>query len=267
MRAGLAMFSVPITLLVVAACSASTDQVMSPLPLDIHEPVYVAGQNTSLFFDDFESYTTGSSFQTNDWAPHDVTLLSAPAGTGYGGGKAAQISWLAGTTGSGMDRSVPTTGEGRVAILTFMYRTSSGFQVDNIGKKYAIMNLGDPDRVTTGLTGSGGQGAWDLLISGYFGGSQDIFASPDAQPITDISVGQYVTNGSWHRVTIRRTQSSSGHLPDGSIEIWIDGVKTHNLTGLMLGTQPIFNIEFSGTWNNGSPKAQTEWFDDVRVWY
>ena len=238
-----------------------------PPPPSGSEPIYVAGQNTSLLYEDFETYSDAASFQANGWAPHDVNLLSAPAGTGFGGGRAAQISWLAGTTGSGFDGGVPTNGEGRVAIFTFMYRTSAGFKVDNVGKKYVIMNLGDPDRVTTGLTGSGGAGAWDFLISGYFGGTQDVFAAPTNQAFTPQSVGEYLTNGSWHRVTIRRTQSSSGNSPDGSIEIWVDGVKTHNQTGLMLGTQPIFNVEFSGTWNLGSPQAQTEWFDNVRIWY
>jgi hypothetical protein len=167
----------------------------------------------------------------------------------------------------GMDRGVDRDGEGRVAILAFMYRTSAGFKVDQVGKKFAIMNLGDPDRVTTGLSGLGGDGAWDLNISGLFGGTQDIFEQPVVQPFQPQSVGEYVTNGNWHRITIRRIRSSSGHSADGSIEIWVDGIKTHNKTGLALGTQPIFNIEFSGTWNNGSPQSKSEFFDNVRIWY
>ena len=261
------MFGIRAILLIAAACSGSSDQLTQPLVPDPTEPVYVAGKDSSLFYDDFESYTDAASFSAGKWAPHNNSLLSAPAGSGYGGGKAAQVAWLAGTGDSGMDRGVSAGGEGRVAILTFMYRTSAGFKVDHTGKKFAIINLGDANRVTTGLSGLGGLGAWDLNISGYFGNTQDVFVQPDVEAFSPQSVGEYVCDGNWHRITIRRTQSSSGTLPDGSVEIWVDGVKTHTKTGLMLGTQPIFDIEFSGTWNNGSPQAQDEYFDNVRVWY
>jgi hypothetical protein len=241
------------------ACSGAADRIEGPPPPGASEPQYVAGQNTTLLYEDFE--TGGGS-----WTPANAATYSTPPGTGFGGGQAAQFDWPAGTHLSGIDHSIPQSGQGRVVVASWMYRTSAGFLVDETGKKYFEFNNGSSDRITLGLTQ--GPTNWDLLISGVFGGGAlELFAKPQDENWAPTNVGKYLTNGNWHRVTVRRTQSSSGSSPDGSIEIWVDGVQTHYQTKVPLGTQPVFNIVFSGTWNNNSPQNQTEWIDNVRIWY
>lgn len=74
-------------------------------------------------------------------------------------------------------------------------------------------------------------------------------------------------DGQWHRVTLQVRQSSSPKQADGAITGWIDGVRrweyrdlvTHNEGGYYLFKMP-------ATFNSGSPRAQTEWVDDLRIW-
>lgn len=74
-------------------------------------------------------------------------------------------------------------------------------------------------------------------------------------------------DGRWHRVTLQVRQASSPQHADGVILGWIDGVRrweyrnvvTHNAGGYHLFKMP-------ATFNSGSPRTQTEWVDELRIW-
>lgn len=76
-----------------------------------------------------------------------------------------------------------------------------------------------------------------------------------------------LADGRWHRITLHVRQGSSPAARDGFVRGWIDGVQrwehrgvvTHNAGGYHLFKLP-------ATFNQGSPVAQSEWVDGLRLW-
>jgi hypothetical protein len=76
-----------------------------------------------------------------------------------------------------------------------------------------------------------------------------------------------LADGKWHRITFHVRQGSRPDRADGFVRGWIDGVQrwehrgvvTHNGGGYVLFKLP-------ATFNQGSPVAQSEWVDALRLW-
>lgn len=76
-----------------------------------------------------------------------------------------------------------------------------------------------------------------------------------------------LADGKWHRITFHIRQGSRPGAADGFVRGWIDGIQrwehrnvvTHNSGGYGLFKLP-------ATFNQGSPVAQSEWVDALRLW-
>lgn len=151
----------------------------------------------------------------------------------------------------------------REIVVSYSVRYSPGFAFDWSGRP--------------GCTGN----AKKLFLLWARAGSRFVFVSENGalgvgsdydHPLFSQNLGTRVNprdlaDGAWHRVTLRVRQGSTTTSADGAIHGWIDGVQrwqydnivTHNAGGYYLFKMP-------ATFNAGSPVAQTEWMDDLRIW-
>lgn len=76
-----------------------------------------------------------------------------------------------------------------------------------------------------------------------------------------------LADGGWHRITFHLRQGSAPGRADGSIRGWIDGVERWRRDGIVThngGGYYLFKLP--ATFNAGSPRAQSEWVDELRIW-
>ena len=74
-------------------------------------------------------------------------------------------------------------------------------------------------------------------------------------------------DGRWHQITIHAKMSSSPNVTDGFLYGWIDGeMKWFNPAYATGATGGWYDFQTPTVFNNGSPIAQSEWLDDLKVW-
>ena len=168
----------------------------------------------------------------------------------------------------------------------------------NTSKELVIWRNGADDRgritVTAGYDGGkgspdiyGDQGgyAWEVTVQAEPGSAKP--ANPDLkgyyrQHLARGGAGQQdkrpaaVADGQWHRFTIRITKESSLDAGDGSIQFWIDGVLVMNYNGTSSASPAYHQVftrpdefalfQYPTVINRGAPRAQSRWYDDVKVW-
>ncbi len=245
------------------------------------EPVFDSRSHRELWADDFDhaerSIPQGPGGQDSRYGRY-VTLgaphLRFEAGAGIGGSGALRIDWLAlgsapvaGRAGGRCadDSRVleASFAPSREVIVQYAVRYTRGFVFDwgtrgrchGNAKKLLLLWARDGSRFVyiseNGSLGVGSDHDHPLLQQ-----NRAVAVTPSA-----------LADGRWHRLTFHLRQSSAPNRKDGAIHGWIDGVErwshegiaTHNSGGYVLFKLP-------ATFNEGSPVAQTEWMDDLRVW-
>jgi hypothetical protein len=237
-----------------------------PPPPPGSEPIYTPGSNGQSFFDDFERYSDAASLKGGGWA---ITTGADPyleftAGSGNGGGKALGFHWTAGNGWLGAEHAMSSQ-PGRVGYVSWDYRAPDfqyvGASPAQQGIKFFIVNNGTSNRITIGLNTAVDIGM--VQSNGVY-----LWVQPTLTPWgSQLATVQRLTDGGWHRLTLRRTKESSNGAMDGALELWIDGEKLFDLQRIGTGTMSIEEIMLAGTFNGGSPKDQREWYDNVRIWY
>jgi len=233
------------------------------------EPVYSPERHVLLWSDDFDAPPAAvRSGRYGRYLTLEARPLHFEPTGGVNGSGGMRIDWRAGDTTSGrcaddshvLEASFPAA---REVVITYAVRYSRGFVFDWIGRG--------------GCTGN----AKKLFLLWAREGSRFVFISENAtlgvgsdhdhplfQQNGDVVMRpQDLADTAWHRVTLRVRQGSSPTSADGAIHGWIDGVKrwhydnvvTHNAGGYYLFKMP-------ATFNTGSPVAQTEWLDELRIW-
>jgi hypothetical protein len=246
--------------------SLSVTTAPPPPPPATTEPVFVAGTNTQAFYDDFERYNDAAGLKSAGWALTTGAdpYLEFTAGSGNGGGKSLGVHWTTGNGWLGGEKAL--SGQpGRVQYVSWDYRAPDfayvGPDPDQQGIKFFLINNGTTNRITLGLNTAMDVGM--TQSNGVY-----LWVQPSRTPWgSQLATIQRLTDGGWHRVTVKRTQESSYGAMDGAIELWVDGEKLFDLQRIGTGTMSIEEFEIAGTFNGGSPKDQREYYDNVRVWY
>ena len=251
-----------------------------PPPGDVAEPRPGAG-STIVFQDDFERYdgTCQSLVTIGHWATSDEncnnpgsSVITTPDGTGSLGtptgigGRSARWNWPISTTEQFyiLDRSVSGFSGRQPEYFTYDYRAPNFVYVGaypRVGKKMFLLIVGDGSTGRVTINPS----AWGLQQS------NGVHLNPtfDQWPTgltSEAAFLAYLTNGQWHRYTIMRLPESSNGAMDGMIRIWVDGYLVVNWTQVGTYTGNTSGIDLAGTFNGGSSKAQTEYYDNVIVW-
>lgn len=198
-------------------------------------------------------------------APH----LQFADGDGLDGSGALRINWLESSSRPGMrcaDDSRLIEAEfpaARELFVQYSVRYSPGFvfdwgrggRCDGNAKKLFLLWAREGSRFVF------------ISENGWLGVGSDadhpLFRQNRAAALLPTSLA----DGAWHRITFHVRQSSSPRAADGAVNGWIDGeqrwayegVVTHNAGGYHLFKMP-------ATFNQGSPRAQTEWVDELKVW-
>lgn len=194
------------------------------------------------------------------------TLRFDPSG-GVNGSGAIQIPWTAAAPGAPcaddsriLEASFPPA---REVVIQYSVRYSPGFVFDwsqrgpcsGNAKKLFLLWAAEGSRFVfiaeNGTLGVGSDHDHPLFVQ-----NRGV-----AMRLADLADGQ------WHRITLQVRQASSPRHADGAIVGWIDGVRrwehrnivTHNAGGYYLFKMPT-------TFNSGSPRTQTEWVDELRIW-
>lgn len=90
-----------------------------------------------------------------------------------------------------------------------------------------------------------------------------LFAQNRGSAITSAELA----DGKWHRITFQVRQGSASDRADGSVRGWIDGVERWHHRGVVTHNAGGYHLfKFPATFNQGSPAAQSEWVDALRVW-
>ena len=235
------------------------------------EPTYSAGTDTSLLFEDFDSYANLAAVQAV-WSPSaETNATQSLQSPGRGGaGKAWRITYHE-TAGSDADTIIShgvnnAAAQPSFTVCEFWLKTIPGYAWQRTGgsgtgEKTIIFNQGDFDG-TSGprmVWGGGyvGEGSLaDLFWGGayanqYQAGGFDGFGivfSFDGNFVTGSSgtywyfqnmnhatrgIESYMNDGSYHQFKIKLTPGTfcTGNSGDGIIETWCDGVQIMKYDG------------------------------------
>lgn len=244
------------------------------------EPNYSPRSHHLLWADDFDRAERSAAPRDGDSRYGRYVTLGAPSlqfdpGSGVDGSGALRIAWPAalavpasGTTSGAhcedesrlIEASFPAA---RELYLQYWVRYDRGFVFDWTGRGRCSGNA----KKLLLLWAREGSRFVFISENGTLGVGSDhdhpLFGQNRAVAVTPASLA----DGRWHRITFHVRQSSAPSRADGAIHGWIDGVQrwsyegvaTHNAGGYHLFKMP-------ATFNQGSPVAQTEWLDRLRVW-
>lgn len=248
------------------------------------EPAFDARTHRELWADDFDAAERSSAAGPGQDSRYGrYVTLGAPhlrfeAGAGIGGSGALRIDWQAagdarggGNAGSASRGRCPDDARlleasfapSREIFVQYAVRYSPGFVFDwgsharchGNAKKLLLLWPREGARFVF-ISENGALGV---------GSDHDHPLRPQnrAVAVTPSSLG----DGRWHRVTFQLRQSSAPGRTDGAIHGWIDGVERWSYDGIAShnsGGYVLFKLP--ATFNEGSPVAQSEWLDDLRVW-
>lgn len=237
------------------------------------EPRLPAREDDILWTDDFDRHPQRQMVDAGvrperfgRYVTRDARTLHYDPRGGVNGSGAIRMPWNAATnTGCADDSQIlegsfPAT---RELVVQFSVRYSPGFAFDWSGrgpcggnaKKLFLLWAAEGSRFVF-IAENGALGVGSDHDHPLFPQNRNVAMSLAA-----------LGDGQWHRVTLQIRQASSPLHADGAISGWIDGVQrweyrdlvTHNGGGYQLFKMP-------ATFNSGSPRAQTEWVDELRIW-
>ena len=280
------------------------------------EPVFEPSDRV-LYSEAFEGFTTVSQVLTWNSAklcynynnPSNWQFPSpSPA---HGGSKAVRLNIAASSTyndqGAVLECGMPSAPAGKFTVVEFWMRTKPGYPCrranapdrEGAGEKTIIWNQGESSvpRFVLGC-GLAPAGTWwgDKYDAAYppseiglvlsldgptVGGTGTFWYFQNMNGAARDPIG-YMNDGNYHLWKIKMTpgtfQNSTGG--DGSIEIWIDGLKVVEYIGsdpsrpeyrqvLVPTTQAVRLLDLGGPFNGApSPAQGDQWkdYDDLRIW-
>lgn len=240
------------------------------------EPMYGAGAHQLLWSDDFDTPPPPAA-RTDDGgdgrygryvtlgAPH----LQFADGDGLEGSGALRIVWRESSSRPGrrcaddarlIEASFAPT---REVFVQYSVRYSPGFvfdwrrggRCDGNAKKLLLLWAQSGSRFVF------------ISENGWLGVGSDedhpLLRQNGAPAVTPAALA----DGRWHRLTFHVRQSSAPTRADGFIYGWIDGVAQWSYAGIVTHNAGGYHLfKLPATFNQGSPVAQTEWMDGLRVW-
>jgi hypothetical protein len=234
------------------------------------EPSYASGGGTLLWQDNFDGRGTDAAMLSQYSLMAGESGIHFDATAGLNGSGAARIDWPAQTAAGGclddahlIEHSFTASQE---VYVQYSVRYNAGFVFDWIGRTGGPGCVGNAKKLFFLWAGSGQR--FDFISENHALG----MGSDNDHPLFNQNVGSVVSDeilgdGNWHRITMHVRQSSTPTATDGLIEGWIDGVQRWswpNIASNASGGWVLFKMPT--TFNQGSPVAQSEWFDGLTVW-
>jgi hypothetical protein len=234
---------------------------VGPLKLLIPEPHFDAAENTLLWFDDFSNDSTPlAAYVTlsDQFIHHETTA-------GIDGSGALRMDWVPRDGCADDSRLIEAAFPASVEVYAqFSVRYSPGFVFDWIGRGGPC--TGNAKKLFFLWSHEGSR--FDLISENHVlgvGSDNDhpLFAQNTGSPRTV----EAITDGKWHRFTVHVRQSSTPTAPDGFIYGWIDGIQVWSVEHVATNNSGgYYDFKIPTTFNSGSPVAQSEWLDNLRVW-
>jgi hypothetical protein len=273
----LAQSALPIALSLGIACGSA--KTPTDILVDEGEPQLEAS-STIVFQDDFESYdgTCLSMDMQGPWNTSSGTcdsnpngVISSPNGTGYAGdvngvgGRSARWIWPISTTEQFYPIEAVIGGQtGATEYYTYWYKAPNFIYraaYPRVGKKMFILFVGDGSvgRVTINPSAFSIQPSNAAKVDSEF----------DHWPAgitTEDAFLTWLTDGQWHRYTILRKPESRDGAGDGALLMWVDGYLVIDRQNFGTYSARTSSILLAGTFNGGSSKVQTEYYDHIVVW-
>jgi hypothetical protein len=295
--------------------------VTSPPPPGAGEPM-LQSTDFVLYSEDFEKYANLTALLTYDWNLQEYSYsgqenmtFPSPLG-GHASAKSFRITYPVSPTYQDQDAIIvangfpmPSSNTAQFSVIEAWIRTNAGYPCrrqnasdqNGAGEKTLIWNqsasstprfvLGCGDPPCCRGQYFGGQydaafpsaGGFVLSLDGPVGGTGTAWYFQNMNAATRPVVGYY-NDGNWHLLKMKLTpgtfQNSTGG--DGSIEMWMDGVKIMEYIGSD-PTRPEYrqvlvpttvagqwkNLSIGGPFNGGPSPAQgpqSKDYDDVKVW-
>lgn len=230
------------------------------------EPMYTSGVHTLLWEDDFEGTSSDADIYDRYITQGSENGLHVDASGGLGGSRGMRMDWRAksGCTDDSHFVEAVFPSAQREVVVQWSVRYEPGFQFDWIGRGGPC--YGNAKKLFFLYAQSGSR--FDFISENHrigVGSDHDhpLFA-PNAGPEV---TPEDLTDGRWHRITLRVRQSSTPDAQDGYIHGWIDGVQrwaVNNIASHASGGWVL--LKLPSTFNQGSPVNQSEWMDDLRAW-
>ena len=238
------------------------------------EPLPPSSQREYLWVDDFEESPQVRAVPLGErperfgrYVTRDARTLHFDQSGGVGGSGAVRMAWTAPAPNAKceddsriLEASFPPA---RELVIQYYVRYSPGFAFDWTNRGPCTGNA----KKLFLLWATTGSRFVFIAENGMLGVGSDydhpLFAQNRG---VTISLSD-LADGRWHRVTLQVRQATTAQRADGAIVGWIDGVRrweydnivTHNAGGYYLFKLP-------ATFNSGSPRTQTEWVDELRIW-
>jgi len=234
------------------------------------EPSYASGGGTLLWQDNFDGRGTDAAMLSQYSLMTGESGIHYDATGGLNGSGAARVDWPAQTAAGGclddahlIEHSFAASQE---VYAQYSVRYQAGFVFDWMGHNTGVGCTGNAKKLFFFWSGSGQR--FDFITENHalgMGSDLDhpLFSQNAGPVVTDEMLG----DGNWHRITMHVRQSSTPTAKDGLIEGWIDGVlrwSLPNVASNASGGWVLFKMPT--TFNQGSPVAQSEWFDGLTVW-
>ncbi|HXD24105.1 MAG TPA: hypothetical protein VN613_12165 [Gemmatimonadaceae bacterium] len=247
------------------------DTVVVPItpPTAGTEPSYASGGGTLLWQDNFDGRGTDAAMLSQYALMDGESGIHFDAAAGLNGSGAARIDWQAQTSASCLDDShliEHSFTPSQEVYVQYSVRYQPGFIFDWTGQSGGLGCVGNAKKLLFLWAASGSR--FDFISENHWLG----MGSDYDHPLFNQNVGPVVSDemlgdGNWHRITMHVRQSSTPTATDGLIEGWIDGVQRWswpNIASNASGGWVLFKMPT--TFNQGSPVAQSEWFDGLTVW-
>lgn len=232
---------------------------VGPPPSPLTEPVYDPSVHTSVWFDDFESYTVGVP-PTNYVLNQSHGTIVVDGTVAHGGSRSCKFTINGGCLSVGNDANVGLekgmsslagySSSQRTWYVTWYAKYDVGYYDLNCGgefKELYIFRLagGDPAGSCAFLaTKNGGPTAcpdfygsqvvpagqigWSLVCHAETGSTQPVTCSGAKESLrqelaTTTGRAQDIDDGSWHRITRKFRRESAPDAGDGGAWQWVDG--------------------------------------------
>lgn len=230
------------------------------------EPMFTSGVQTLLWEDDFNDKSSDADIYDAYITQNSENGLHLDMDGGLNGSRALRMDWRAksGCTDDSHFIEAAFPSAQREVVVQWSVRYDAGFTFDWIGRGGPC--YGNAKKLFFLYSQSGSR--FDFISENHKIGVGSDYDHPLFAPNAGPEVTpEDLTDGQWHRITLRVRQSSTPDAKDGYIHGWIDGVQrwavndiaSHASGGWVL-------LKLPSTFNQGSPVNQSEWMDDLRAW-
>ncbi len=230
-------------------------------PYGIDEPRFTPGVDEPLWVDDFDEAPLGRYLTIGD-----PNLRHEPDG-GLDGTGAIRMDWWA-ARGSAHCRDDSRVLEAsfepaRELFIQFHVRYTRGFVFD--WSRHARC-AGNAKKLFLLWAQEGSRFVF-ISENGALGIGSDYDHPLFAQNRGHALKPAHLADGQWHRITFHVRQGSRPDARDGVVRGWIDGVQRWEYRGVVTHNAGGYHLfKLPATFNQGSPVAQSEWVDALRLW-